>query len=958
MRSGEEIQRALGKFAARWRDYSGSERSEAQTFLNELIECYGANRRAVGARFEDAHTATGIMDLFWPEVCIVEMKAPPRAGKLAEHRKQAIDYWRSSDDAARNRPAPPYVALCAFHRFEIWEPGRFPSTPRADFTLDELPENYEKLLFLTGTDQEPLFGDSYKELTTEAAKIMVALYQTLLLRKPAAPETLRSFLLQIVWCLFAEDLGMIEGHPTQRIIEDLVRHPERSSFIDLGALFEVLNDLTDEGRNGVLRGTRYVNGSLFAKAAKVHLEPGELAMLVEAARFDWRKVDPTIFGALMEGCLGRDRRWQLGAHYTHEVDIMKIVRPTILEPWRSRIDATKTVADAQRVLEELCAFRVLDPACGCGNFLYVAYRELRCLEHELKKRLIRVAQQTGMQAPDPLGLPYYRLGNLRGIDIEPTAVLIARLTLWMGQRQMIDRFGPAEPPLPLVDLFGIREGDALKRPWPVADCIIGNPPFLGSQYLRRAHGDTYIEWLKTTFKVGVKDYCVYWFRKAHGHLSAGQRANLVGTNSVSQNRARSASLEYIASNGGVITDAVSTQKWPGDAKVHVSLVNWIKQPTYPPATFILDGKPVDGITPELRTPQKSTGAVAPLGANRRRCFQGPIPVGDGFIITAEKAQALLALNDANYRDVVRPYLTGEDITDDSQQSPRRWIIDFAQLPLEAAMKYPAALDVVREYVKPIRANNSRRTRRDRWWLFGEQAAGMRKATKHLSRFIGGIAFGKRLLISWQEPWSCPSGKIYIFAFDDDYSMGIVSSLAHSAWAWSRGATLETRLSYTSSSVFETFPWPFPVTDIQRERVAEASRRVIALRQKVCNANNFGLTVLYNLIDEGAYTDLKALHWELDEAVAAAYGWSKAVAQNGDETVQRLLILNQEIAAGTRKYDPFDEELIFVPPPRGEVSQGQPLRPGAPATSLKDRSGPPGAREDHSSKDHEDSAEEP
>jgi MmeI, DNA-methyltransferase domain/MmeI, N-terminal domain/MmeI, helicase spacer domain len=626
MRSGEEIQGDLREFVARWRDYSSSERSEAQTFLNELIHCYGADRKAVGARFEDAHTATGIMDLYWPEVCIVEMKAPHRAAKLAEHRKQAFGYWHSSDDAALNRAAATYVALCAFQRFIIWEPGRFPSAPRADFTLDELPENYEKLLFLTGTDQEPLFGDSYKELTTEAAKAVVELYQALLLRKAQAQATLREFLLQIVWCLFAEDIGMLEGHPLQRIVKDLVHHPKRSSYTDLGALFDVLNDPTDYGRNGVLHGTRYVNGSLFSHAAKVHLDPSELAVLVEAAHSSWGKVNPAIFGSLMEGCLGRDRRWELGAHYTHEVDIMKIVRPSIMQPWRNRIHMTKTVADVQRVLEELCAFRVLDPACGCGNFLYVAYRELRCLEHKLKERLIRVAQQTGMQAPDPLGLPYYRLGNLRGIDIEPTAVLIARLTLWMGQRQMIDRFGPAEPALPLVDLFGIQVGDALEMPWPVVDCIIGNPPFLGSQHVRATRGDAYTNWLKTVFKVGVKDYCVYWFRKAHDHLTADQRAGLVGTNSISQNRARSASLEYITANGGVITDAVSSQDWPGEASVHVSLVNWIKAPTSEPMTFVLDGELVDGITPELRTPGHSTGVVANLKANKGRCFQGPIPV--------------------------------------------------------------------------------------------------------------------------------------------------------------------------------------------------------------------------------------------------------------------------------------------------------------------------------------------
>ena len=904
MRSGEEIQADLRKFVTRWRNYAEGERNEAQTFLNELIACYGADRKAAGALFEDAYTATGIMDMYWPARCIVEMKAPHRADKLSEHRKQALDYWHSSDDAASNRAAPPYVVLCAFQRFEVWEPGRFPSAPRADFTLDELPENYEKLLFLAGTDEEPLFGASYKELTTEAAKVVAELYQVLLERKAAAPETLRSFVLQIVWCLFAEDLGMLEGHPVQRIIEDLIRHPERSSYVELGALFDILNDPDDYGRQGVLQGTRYVNGSLFAAPAKVHLDQNDLAMLRKAAEFDWRKVDPTIFGSLMEGCLGHDRRWELGAHYTHEVDIMKIVRPTIVEPWRDRVDATATLAEVRGVLEELCTFRVLDPACGCGNFLYVAYRELRSLEHELKERLVTVARQTGMPAPAADGLPYYPLSNLRGLDIEPTAVLIARVTLWMGQRQMIDRFGAAEPALPLVDLSGIQVSDALAQPWPVADCIVGNPPFLGSQHIRAARGDAYVDWLKTTFKVGVKDYCVYWFRKAHDHLLAGQRAGLVGTNSISQNRARSVSLEYIAANGGIITDAISTQKWPGDAKVHVSLVNWIKAPSSPPTEFVLDGEPVDGITPELRTPGHSTGAVANLRANKGRCFQGPIPAGAGFVITEDEAQAMLARTTVNYRDVVRPYLTGDDITEHPKQEPRRWIIDFAHLPLETALQYPDALDIVRTRVKPTRETNNRAAYRHYWWQFAEARREMRAALHGMRRFVVSVAQGKRLLLAWVDEWTCPSNLTNVFAFEDDYAMGILSSFTHGAWAWSRGSTLKGDLRYTPSSVFETFPWPCPATDTQRERVAEASRRVVGRRQQICGENNIGLTALYNLVDEGAYADLKAHHDELDEAVVAAYAWPKAIARDEGEIVQRLLGLNREIAAGTRRYDPF------------------------------------------------------
>ncbi len=904
MHSGEEIQADLRKFVKRWRDYSGSERSEAQTFLNALIACYGADRRDVGARFEDAHTATGIMDMYWPSVCIVEMKAPSRADKLPEHRQQALDYWHSSDDPVQGRAAPPYVVLCAFRRFEVWEPGRFPSAPRADFTLDDLPENYEKLLFLTGTDQEPLFGASFKELTTEAAEVVADLYHALLERKAAAPETLRSFVLQIVWCLFAEDLGMLEGHPVQRIVEDLVHHPGRSSYTELGTLFDVLNDPDDYGRYGVLRGTRYVNGSLFAKPAKVHLEQDELAKLVRAAEFDWRKVDPTIFGSLMEDILGHERRWELGAHYTHEADIMKIVRPTIVEPWRQRIDATATLAEIHHVLEELCAFRVLDPACGCGNFLYVAYRELRSLEHELKERLVHVAQQTGMRPPDSDGLPYYPLSNLRGIDIEPTAVMIARVTLWMGQRQMIDRFGAAEPALPLVDLSGIQAGDALAMPWPGTDCIIGNPPFLGASHVRAARGAAYVKWLQTTFKVGVKDYCVYWFRKAHDHLMADQRAGLVGTNSISQNLGRSASLDYIVSNGGVITDAVSTQKWPGDAKVHVSLVNWIKKPSKSPAPLVLDGQVVSGITTELRTPERSTGLAHRLTANSGKAFEGPSPKAHGFVIEAEEAERLLALRGATYADVVRPYLGSADIARDVRQAPSRWAIDFGLMPLESAMKYPAALDIVRERAKPEREANNREAYRRNWWQFAEPRRGLRRAVADLERYIVMGRHGKRLLFVWAEPWTLASDATKVFAFDDDYAMGVLSSHTHDAWAKARSSTIKGDPRYTNTSVFETFPWPFPVTDYQQERVAEASRTLIARRQEICSENSFGLTALYNLVDEGAYADLKALHKELDEAVAVAYGWPKAVAHDSDEIVRRLLALNREIAAGTRRYDPF------------------------------------------------------
>lgn len=901
MRSGLEIQAALTAFVAKWASYEGSEKAEAQTFLNELFAAYGSDRTEVGAKFEDFVNSAGFMDLHWPGVLIVEMKAP--SVSLEKAKDQRRRYWQESSNSAENIQAARFVIACNFLEFEIWEPGRFPNEPRVTFPLAELPDRYDALLFLQSQTSEPVFAEHRRALTTEAARHIADLYTSLADRAAAPIDEIQRFTMQLVWCLFAEDLGMLDGYPLQSTVDALLNDPQGDSARDIGYLFTLLNQKGDHNRQGRYAGTRYVNGDLFAKPAAVFMNHGELVHLKAAAEFDWRAVDPTIFGSLMEGVLGEERRERLGAHYTHEADILKIVGPTIVRPWRDRIAATTTPAAARALLDELCAFRVLDPACGCGNFLYVAYRELRGLEAELKARIASLAASSGTPAPDVTGV-YYPLANIYGIDIENIAVLIARVTLWMGHRQMVDRFGEAEPVLPLIDLSGVRAADALATPWPEVDTIIGNPPFLGSQLLRAGLGGEYVEWLKRSFKIGVKDLCVYWFRKAHDHLKPGQRAGLVGTNSVSQNTAREGSLDYIVANGGVLTDAVSSQKWPGDAKVHVSIVNWVKKPSAAPDGFILDGEPAPGITTRLRPLTPRDHNPSALAANRGFCFQGPIPVGAGFIIDAAIAVSLLDDPEAAYADVVRPYLVGDDIAKSTTQAPSRWIVDFAQMSLELATKYPRALSIVREYVLPFRKTVRREGHRSKWWQFGEARVGMRRALSKLSRYASVGRVGKRMLLSWQDSSTCPSDLVNVFAFDDDYSMGILMSRAHDAWAWAQSSTLETRLRYTPSTVFETFPWPDPVDEATRERVAAAASALYERRSALCLEHNMGLTKLYNLMDEGGFADLAALHKALDVAVAAAYGWPTSVAQDGDALVARLTELNRQIITGERAYAPF------------------------------------------------------
>jgi hypothetical protein len=620
--SGEEIRRRLGEFVEQWRTYQGTERAEAQTFLNQLLACYGTDRGQV-ARFEEP-TGGGFIDLIWPRVCIVEMKRPSQANRLAEHREQALEYWRNA--GTPQAPAPRYVVLCAFHTFEVWEPGAIYREPRATFTLEELPDRLDALLFLAGA--EPVFVD--------------------------------------------------------------------------------------------------------------------------------------------------------------------------------------------------------------------------------------------------------------------------------GQALHID-----ETVLPLADLSGIQRADALATDWPRADAIIGNPPYHGSQRLRGELGDDYVEWLRREFGIGVKDFAVYWFRKAHERLAAGGRAGLVATNSISQNRNREPSLKWILDTGGVITDAISSQDWSGEAAVDVSIVNWIKDPPSVPVRFMLDHVETMGITAALRSPALDVADAKPLRPNAGRAFQGPMPVGAGFILAAEEAKALWE-TDGKYRDVVRRYLVGDDIANRWDQAPSRFIIDFGVRRLEEATGYDAALQIVRARVKPERDTNRDRFRREHWWLLGRPVLAMREALSGLDRYIAGIAQGKRIFFAWQVASTCPSNLTNVFAFDDDFAMGVLSSSIHHEWARAQSSTLEDRFRYTPTSAFETYPWPQPRT-ADRRAVEQASASVIERRRDICQEREIGLTQLYNEVDEGAYGPLAQLHRDLDEAVAAAYAWPASAAHDPAESNRLLLELNRAIAAGELEYRPFDRD---------------------------------------------------
>lgn len=901
--TGEEIQRRLVAFAQRWDLYGGTERAEAQTFVNELFACYGQDRLESGARFEEPQ-AGRFVDLLWPRVCLIEMKRPSEAAHLAHHRSQTLDYWRGAARPAEHIPAPRFVLLCAFRRFEIWEPGAFPNGPVLEFDLRELPEHQDALRFLSGG--EPVFNASQAAVTGEAVGLVTTLYHRLTDRRAGPLDEVRDFMLQSVWCMFAESLRQLDGRVFTRIVDDLLAHGERSSADDLGGLFDWLNREGPRPPGGLYADTRYVNGGLFAHPAHVHLDREELVALRLACEYDWHLVEPHIFGSLLEGALGHESQWELGAHYTHEVDIQKVVKPSIVDPWRERIENADTFEQARLLQGELLNYVVLDPACGSGNFLYVAYRELRRLEHRLhvRERELRLAaglrrdvdsQQSSMAA-------FFSLNNIRGIEINPFAVELARVTLWMAHKLAVDELDLHEATLPLEDLSGIRPGDALQLPWPRASVIVSNPPFHGDRRLRNLLGDEYVEWLKQEFGCGVRDHCVYWFRKAHDHLPAGGRAGLVGTNSISQNRGRVASLNYIVERGGIITDAVSTQDWPGEANVDVSIVNWVKKPADPPRRFTLDGREVEGIDTALEESTIPIADVPEILANQGVAFQGYLP-GAKFDIDTETARSLLARHDAAYADVVKPYLDGRDITRKPDQSPSRYTIDFVQMPLEHAMRYPAALDLLREQAKDARENSNSYGRNPHWWQFLWPRPEFRRAAADLERFIAGTATSARVFFVWCDPNWRPSNSTNMFALADDYAMGVLSSSVHTDWAAKKSSTLEDRIRYTPSSAFNTFPWP-TVDASQRAHIADIARDLIDVRSTLCLEHEIGLNRLYQLLADGAFEALGELQGQLDRAVLDAYGLGGDLLDDTAERNRRLYQLNAAVVNGRASYAPF------------------------------------------------------
>ena len=842
---------------------------------------------------------------------------------------------------------PPLLIVSDMRQFRIHTNWTNSVSTVHEFTIYDLDDtDIRNKLKWAFSDPEKLRPEQTRQALTEQAAATFAELAQGLREGGHDPQMVAHFVNRLVFCMFAEDVGLLPDQMFRRMLDQARLRPEQ--FAQLArSLFAAMQHGGMVGFEEVA----WFNGGLFDDDTALPLDRPGINAVREAAGLDWSEIDPSILGTLFERGLDPDKRSQLGAHYTDRDKIMQIVAPVIVRPWLAEWAATKkqlsdlldqasnasTSQTASRwrqraerqlreFLERLAEFRVLDPACGSGNFLYLALHALKDLEHRVRVE----AQTLGLQPPFPAVGP----ANVKGIELNPYAAELARVSVWIGEIQWMRRHGFREdrdPILKPLDTIECRDAvltaDGQEPEWPEADVVIGNPPFLGGKLLRSVLGDEYVEGLQRLFGKrihGEADLVCHWFDKAERLVAARQlvRAGLVATNSIRGGRNRSV-LDGIAERGAIY-DAWSDEPWVVDgAAVRVSLVCFAGKDAGLPRQ--LDGEDAPRINADLTSASVDLTQAGRLPQNAGVAFMGDTK-GGPFDILGDQAREWLRLptnpNGRTNADVIRPWVNGMDLT---RRPSGKWIVDFgwAMSEQEAAL-YEAPYQWTREHVYPMRQRNRTEANRTYWWRHTRPRPGMWRELDGLSRYIATPMVAKHRLFVWCDARICPDHQLIVIARDDDTTFGILHSRFHELWSLRLGTSLTDRPRYTPTSTFQTFPFPEGLTpdipaadyadDPRAIAIAEAARRLVELRDRWLNPpewvelveepaagypkrpvptaiaplKELGRRTLTNLYNERPQWLVDA-HAELDAAVAGAYGWTAEISS--DEVLEHLLAAN-------------------------------------------------------------------
>jgi hypothetical protein len=801
-------------------------------------------------------------------------------------------------------PVPQYVVLTNQRDVRLYDLVRDREVARLAIAIDDLPKYSEAFPFLwtewvPGTTPTII---NVAKVSGEVAELVARLYRSLKEQHPHRERDVILFTLQCILTMFAEDIKLLP----QEFFTTLLYDGAGGGDVEqrLAELFRLMSTKDVPGPRAV----PFFNGGLFKKPVTLPLGKAQLAALTKASEANWKYVDPHIFGSVFQGIMNDAERHKSGAHYTAHDDIMRVVGPTIVEPWRARIRGAKTLSELLDVRAALLKFRVLDPACGSGNFLYVAFRELYRLDTELLARFREFpSTQAGGRAEMTWGAGI-QASNFFGLDINPFAVELAKVTLNIAKKIAFDerREMAAEllggqlemdvdPSLPLDNLDkNIVCADALFTEWPEVDAIVGNPPFLGGQKIRRELGADYVQKLQEQTGVdGVVDMACYWFRRAHDRLAQGGRAGLVGTSGIRVGRAREASLDYVVANGGIITNAVSSRPWPGTAAVNVAMVNWVKGPTTGPFTLFMDDQAFElpRIASHLQL-HTDTLDAADLVVNGDQAPQG-VSFGhpafragpNGFGFTAP--------------DGVRPRAGADDMLRGRLPTNPEPCIYLSGCATEQDARAMGgdAFEHLKKYVYPwmkARVESGEETGHyttwlRKWWKPQQSRDGFFSRLKGKRRILVCPRVMARAVFAFLSTSFVPDNTLILFAFDDDYSFGLLQSSLHWGWAKVKGSRVRADTQYTTT-VWRTFPWPQEPSEHEVAAVAFAAQSLRRVRDTLMKENAWSLRALHQAAEVPGPHPLKDAQNALDEAVRQAYGMPA-----DQEATEFLLELNKLVA---------------------------------------------------------------
>lgn len=908
MLSLSEIRRRAIAFAQSWKDEE-SEHAEAQTFWGEFFTVFGLVRKRV-ATFEHAvqkaGERAGRIDMFWPGVCVVEHKSAGR--DLDRAFTQALDYFPGLTDVQ----LPRYVIVSDFQRIRLHD---LVDSTQTEFALADLPENTHHFGFISGYVQRKFRDED--PANVRAAELMGQLHDALK-HNGYDGHPLEVFLVRILFCLFADDTGIFERDSFVSFLETKTREDGLGFGSQLIELFQILNTdkaLRPRNLDEELAAFPYVNGSLFSEPLPVPtFDTVTRERLLKCAYFNWQNVSPAVFGAMFQSVMDDVERRNLGAHYTSEKNILKVVSGLFMDELHEDFERAKDNAGKLRILHERMAnMRFLDPASGCGNFLVVTYKELRLLEIEILKRIEELGKGPGkgQLVTDVSELSKLSVHSMNGIEIEEFPARIAEVALWLVDHQMnvrmAEEFGTWWVRLPLSEGPTIHNTDALELDWkPIiaseADkewFILGNPPFIGSKMMTEAQRSQIKRLFGNGPGAGVLDYVTGWYAKTAALIQDTRiKCAFVSTNSISQGEQVGVLWKFLIQQYGMhIHFAHRTFKWSSEARgaaaVHCVIVGFGYEDCtvkylfdYPESSSssnriivrALNGYLVEG--PDFFVSPRETPICAVP-----RIATGNKPIDGGHYLFTDTEKIDFVKQEPSSEGLFRRWYGAAEYINDSP----RWCLYLKDVSPSTLRSMPTVVERIRLVQAYRKASDSAPTQK---LSATPTRFHVENAPAKPYLVVPQVSSIRRMYIpiGWFDPAWLASDKLRIVENATLFHFAILQSAMHMAWVRQVSGRLKSDYMYANSIAYNAFPWPMDLDEHKKLGCEKSASYVLEVRRHHVGSN---LADLYDPITMP--DDLRKAHVDLDRTVDACY--RKEPFKSERERVEHLFGLYRKLTEG-------------------------------------------------------------